>query len=220
VRRGPLAALFGLAISVLGATSVEAAGPEVGGAYQGEGYYDTNVRENVVDQRLDVGASYNHFSAGIVFLSHAPSNPRYLDPNNFGAHTEGIRKRWITASHGPVQARLGDSYATFGSGIVLRIIEDQTVDFDNVVDGGHIKVDWRRLTLEGISGMNSYGEASTMPKGLSGRWDFGKEWTAGVNGVVIDSLDGELSLPGRDVIGGAQVSGSLPGGVSWPALRT
>lgn len=204
-------------MAVRGVSAGMAADTEVRGGYQLEGYYDTELEENVADQRLDLGASWGRFSAGVVFLSHAPSNPQLLDPNAYGPQTSGIRKRWVTAVHGPVEARLGDSYATFGSGIVLRIIEDQSVDFDNGIDGGQVKVAWRRFSLEGISGANSYGETRTLAKGLSARAEIGRGWQAGASGAVIDSVSDETSRPGRDQIGGLQVAGPLPGGASLTA---
>jgi hypothetical protein len=207
-------ACLALACMAGGIGPASAAEIDLRGAYQLEGYYETNLSESVADQRLDINAAYSHFSSGIVFLAHSPSNPRFLDPNGYGAHIEGIRKRWVTVEHGALQARLGDSYATFGSGMVLRIIEDQTVDFDNVVDGGSAQYAWRGLTVEGISGTNSYGESRTMVNGLSGRYDLGGGWLAGLNGAMIDSLSGPTPEPGRDAIGGIQAAGSLPGGTS------
>ncbi len=207
-------AAFGILLFAGGASAAGAAEVEIRAANQLEGYYDTKLEESVADDRLDVELRYDRFSAGIVFLSHTPSNPQFLDPNLFGPHVEGIRKRWVTASHGPIDLRLGDSYASFGSGMVLRIIEDQAVDFDNGVDGFHIEAALRRLTLEGIGGTNSYREARTIVKGLSSRLDAGKGWTFSMNGALIDSVIGDAPRPGRDGIGGMEAVGSLPGNVS------
>ncbi len=187
---------------------------EVRAGNQLEAYYDTKLEESLVDDRLDLDVRWNRFSAGIVFLSHSPSNHLLLDPNKFGPHQEGIRKRWVTAAHGPVEVRLGDSYASFGSGLVLRIYEDQAVDFDNVLDGAHVQAALGGLTLEGIAGTNSYGDARTVVKGLSGRYEVGRGWLVGVNGALIDSVEGAIPKPGRDGLASVQASGMLPGGVS------
>ena len=88
-------------------------------------------------------------------LSHSPSDHGRLDPNDFGAETQGIRKRWIEADGGDFFLRAGDSYATFGRGIVLSIFEDQTVDFDNVIDGVNARATWRGFEGEILSGTNS-----------------------------------------------------------------
>ena len=204
--------LSGLAASVL-AASPRAESTELRAGNQLEVYYDTQVDESVVDDRLDVDLRYDRFSAGIVFLSHSASNYLKLDQNKFGPSKQGIRKRWVTASNGPFEVRAGDSYATFGSGLVLRIFEDQAVDFDNVIDGARAQVTHGALTFEGIAGTNSYGEARTVVKGLSGRVEPRPGWLFGLNGAVIDTVSGDAPQPGRDGVASVQVDGGLPGGI-------
>lgn len=182
------------------------------GANQLELYYDTALEESLVDDRLDIDLTWNRFSAGVVFLSHTPSDPR-LDPNKYGIRQEGIRKRWVGAKHGPVEARLGDSYATLGSGMVLMIYEDKTIDFDNVVDGAHIRAELGRFDFEGIAGTNSYGRPATIVKGLAARSDLGKGWSVVANGALVDSVFGDEPRPGRDGIAGLQGTARLPGGI-------
>lgn len=183
------------------------------------GYYDTNVKESLIDDRLDIDFGYKMVSGGIVFLSHTPSDYHLLDPSKFGPHKEGIRKRWIAFEHDRFLARLGDSYATFGSGMVLRILEDQTVEFDNVVDGFFLQATPGIFTIEGIAGTRHLNleanEGRTMVKGLSARVETKAGSTLGMNAAVIDSLKGTESAPGRDAVVGFQGSGTSPGGIDF-----
>jgi hypothetical protein len=213
--RGARAALLGSLALLTATPHARAADADVRGANQLQAYYDTNLNESLLDDRLDVDLRYDRFSAGIVFLSHTPSGPG-IDPNKYGPRSEGIRKRWITATYGPIEARLGDSYATFGTGLVINIYEDKTVNFDNVIDGARVAANWNDFTLEGIAGTNSIGDPATAIQGLSARRSFADGWMIGLNGALIDSLDSTTSpgpSKGRDGIGGIEARGSLPGGV-------
>ncbi len=211
------AVLISAAIALLLAGAAGAAEIDVRGANQLEAHYGTDVKESVLDDRLDLDFQIDRFTAGIVFLSHTPSNYLRLDPNQFGPRQEGIRKRWVTGSYGGIDLRLGDSYATFGSGLVLRIFEDQAVDFDNVVDGFHISTSRGIWSLEGIGGTNSYGDARTMVKGISARVEPAGGWLFGANAAVIDSIDGGTAAPGRDGMAGLQANALFPAGIDVTA---
>ena len=152
--------------------------------------YSTELDESTVDDRLDLGISFRRFGAGIVYLAHEPTDHTRLDRNKYGPRQEGIRKRWITAATDHFEVRVGDNYAAFGSGLVVRIVEDQAVDFDNVVDGFYGMGTYRGLTFEAIAGTNSIDAPVTMVKALTGRVDAGRGWTLGLNGAVIDSVQG------------------------------
>ncbi|MFB3909916.1 MAG: DUF6029 family protein [Candidatus Eisenbacteria bacterium] len=186
------------------------AGIDVRAANQLEVYYDTELKESLLDDRLDVDLSYKMFSAGVVFLSHTPSDPLRLDPNDYGAQQQGVRKRWVTGQRGPLELRLGDSYATFGNGLVLRIFEDQAVDFDNAVDGVHGTASLGSFTIEAIAGTNSFGEEETNVAGVSGSFTAGG-WLMSLNGARVDSVAGKATRPGKDWLGSVQASGNLLG---------
>ncbi|MBD3161088.1 MAG: hypothetical protein GF346_02850 [Candidatus Eisenbacteria bacterium] len=201
--------LFG---GLLIASDSEAEEGRIRAANQLEVYYDTNLEESVLDDRLDLDLSWGRFSGGIVFLSHSPSNPQLLDPNDFGVRQEGIRKRWATATIEPITVRLGDSYASFGNGLVLRVVEDQAVDFDNVLDGMAIEAELGRFEIEGIAGTNSLGPERTVVKGVSALFFADAGWHVSFNGAIVDSVDGTTVVPGRDQIGGIEGGAYLPGG--------
>ena len=216
---GRLLVLAGLSLVISHAPPAVAADASVRGANQLQAYYDTNLNESLLDDRFDLDLAYDRFSAGIVFLSHTPSGPG-IDPNKYGPRQEGIRKRWITASYGPFEARLGDSYATYGTGLVINIYEDKTVNFDNVIDGARLQAAGNGFTVEGIAGTNSLGDPAVSVQGLSARRSFSNGWMIGLNGALIDSLESEISPgggKGRDGLGGLEARGEIPGGIGVTA---
>lgn len=218
--RGPREFLFiGFAAiaSLMTLSAARAEDVNIWATNQLEADYNSEIDENTVDDRLDLGISFRRFSAGIVYLAHEPSDHTKLDRNKYGARSEEIRKRWVTAATDNFELRVGDSYAAFGSGLMLRIVEDQAVDFDNVVDGIYAMGTYKRFTVEEIAGTNSLDEATTMVKAISSRLDAGHGWTVGLNGVVIDSVQGSNPVPGRDGLVGVQTNGPLPGGIDLTA---
>ncbi len=180
-------------------------------ANQFEFYWDNDVEETVVDDRLDVTVSRGAFTLGGTFLSHSPSDPGRLDPNDFGEQVQGLRKRWLEVQTDDFRARVGDVYATFGRGLILNIFEDQTVDFDNVLDGFYGSADLNdRVTLEVISGTNSLGDEFQTLKGAQASFYLPKNVTVGLEGVWSDSLGTELTgRPGGDRLYGGHAGGSL-----------
>jgi hypothetical protein len=182
-----------------------------------EADYSTELDESTIDDRLDLGISFKRFGGGLVYLAHEPTDHTRLDRNKYGPRSNGIRKRWVTAETDNFAVRAGDSYAAFGSGLLVRIVEDQAVDFDNVVDGFYGMGTYKAMTLEMIAGTNSIGEPVTVVKALTARFDAGRGWTMGLNGAVIDSVKGEDPAPGRDGLVGAQANGPLPGGIDLTA---
>lgn len=206
-----------LLTTILATTDLLAEEADIHAANQLELFYDSNLDESVVDDRLDIDLTYGRFSAGLVFLSHSPSDHRLLDPNDFGARVEGIRKRWVMANADPFTVRLGDSYVNFGNGLVLRVFEDQSVDFDNVLDGVYVTADRSGFVVEGIAGTNSLGPERTIVKGVGGRYESDSGWLIGLSGAIIDSVDGTSPTPGRDEIAGVQASAYLPGGIDVAA---
>jgi hypothetical protein len=151
------------------------------------------------------------YSVGATLLSHSPSNYDQLDPNGYGPQVQGIRKRWIEADAGDFFLRAGDSYATFGRGLVLNIFEDQTVDFDNVMDGVNARATWRGLDGEVLSGTNSRGapEKLVLKAGrVAAPLPFG--WKTGIQGAWSDYFpDAAATRNGGDRLYGGLLQGTL-----------
>jgi hypothetical protein len=173
-----------------------------------EANYDSKLRESVLDDRLDVRVTHSIYSVGATLLSHSPSDYIRLDPNDLGPETQGIRKRWIEADGGDFFVRVGDSYATFGRGLVLNIFEDQTVDFDNVIDGVNARATWRGLEGEILSGTNSLYAPQMVLKAARFAAPLPGGWKVGIQGAWSDYLGGANGIRS----GGDRLYGGLLGG--------
>jgi len=176
----------------------------ISAADQLEAYYDRALEESVLDNRLDVTLGRGAYTLGASFLSHSPSDAGRLDPNDFGAQTQGIRKRWLEAATDDWTVRVGDVYSTYGRGLALSIFEDQTVDFDNVLDGVMARGALGPAELRVIAGTNSIGDEFQVLKGA--RLDLrGDRWGRfGLQGVWSDSTSvGGIGRPGGDRLYGS-----------------
>jgi hypothetical protein len=175
-----------------------------------EGNYDSKLRESVLDNRFDLRVARDMYSVGATLLSHSPSDYGRLDPNAYGPQEQGIRKRWIEADAGNFFLRAGDSYATFGRGLVLNIFEDQTVDFDNVIDGVNARATWRGLEGEVLSGTNSLGAPEMVLKAGRLAASLPHGWKTGFHGVWSDYFPDAAALrTGGDRLYGGLLQGAL-----------
>lgn len=182
-------------------------------ANQFEAYWDTELEETVVDDRLDASITRGNFTIGATFLSHTPSENNILDPNDYGSQVQGVRKRWLEIQANDFSARVGDVYASFGRGLSLQIFEDQTVDFDNVLDGFYGSAslnDWAQLEL--ISGTNSLGDPYQTIKGTQFTFSLPRQVMLGLEGVWSDKMGPEATGGRRQsesLLGGGHLGGSL-----------
>lgn len=200
----------GFALAALVWTTLLPAGPARGQeagettyqiANQMEGWYNTEDRETVLDNRLDARVARGPYAIGATFLSHSPSDAQRLDPNDFGPQQQGLRKRWIEATTDRFALRAGDVYATFGRGLALSVFEDQTIDFDNVLDGAWGKATLGRADFEIIGGTNSHGEAGVVLKGARAavrpfEGDEGSTALPGMLGRALASFAPEIGVTG------------------------
>jgi len=199
-------------LALLAALAPRLQAADVTVANQLEAYYDTDLRESLLDDRLDASLRQGPFSLGVTLLSHSPSNDAVLDPNNLGPQQQGIRKRWLEARTDDLALRLGDVYATFGRGMALQIYEDQVVDFDNVIDGVYGSVDQRALHAQFIGGTNSYGPSTLVLKGAELAAELPAGFRLGTHGVWTDYLaEIEQTRTGGDRLYGGFLGGSLLG---------
>jgi hypothetical protein len=179
-------------------------------ANQFEFYWDTDLDETLVDDRLDASITKGPFTLGATFLSHSPSDPQRLDLNDFGPQVQGVRKRWLEANTSDLNLRIGDVYATFGRGLALQVFEDQTVDYDNVLDGFYGSGSFKDASLEVITGTNSLGDPFQVLKGAQLLLPLPRRFTIGLEGVWSDSVGSALqSRPGGDRLWGGHLGGGL-----------
>lgn len=179
-------------------------------AGQLEGYYDSKWKETVLDNRLDAMVSHGPYALGASFISHSPSDFTRLDPNNFGPEIQGVRKRWLEARTENWDLRVGDSYATFGRGLALQIFEDQTVDFDNAIDGAAGRAAFGPAEIKFLAGTNSFGPAAQVLKAAHLGFALPAGFRAGAHGVWSDNLSGlSDARTGGDRLYGGLLGGSL-----------
>jgi hypothetical protein len=202
IRRGCVLLVLG---AFLAARPVPAQELQYQIANQTEGYYDTKWKETLLDSRLDALVSHGRYSAGAVMVSHSPSDPGRLDPNNLGPARQGVRKRWLEAKTDGWDLRLGDAYAAFGRGLALQIFEDQTVDFDNAIDGVTGSATLGRTDFQFLAGNNSFGPVQQVLKAAHVGYQLPAGLRAGLHGVWSDNLGGA----GQGRTGGDRLYGGL-----------
>jgi len=185
-------------------------------ANQFEFYYDTDLRESVMDDRMDVLASRGPYRLGVTLLSHSPSNEAALDPNNYGRQRQGIRKRWFEASVDEYAARVGTVYGTHGRGLALSIFEDQIVDFDNALDGFAGRASRGPLTVDVIGGTNAFGPAALTLKAARVGVGLPAGFQAAAEGTWADYQEGPKDAEvrtGGDRLYGGLLQGTILGRV-------
>lgn len=175
-----------------------------------EAWYDTDLEETLIDNRLDVLGFYGPLSVGAVFISHSPSDASKLDPNDYGPQMQGVRKRWLEFQQAAWGIRVGDIYGGFGRGLALQIFEDQTVDFDNALDGFAGRGSVGRYDFQILGGTNSFEDPLLVMKAASVRTGLPGGFRAGMHGVWADTLAPRGGArPGGDRLYGGLLEGEL-----------
>ncbi|MEZ4655195.1 MAG: DUF6029 family protein [Candidatus Eisenbacteria bacterium] len=146
---------------------------------------------------------------GATFLSHSPSDAQRLDLNDYGKQVQGVRKRWLEATTDDLDLRIGDVYATFGRGLALQVFEDQTVDYDNVLDGFYGAGYFRDASFEFISGTNSLDDPFQVMKAGQLLLPLPRRFELGLEGVWSDSVGSGLQSRPGDRLMGAHLGGSV-----------
>ncbi|MBK8231359.1 MAG: hypothetical protein IPK72_12375 [Candidatus Eisenbacteria bacterium] len=152
-----LAGAAGVAAAVgLGNDPARAEEASIQIANQLEAYYDSELEESVMDDRLDATLSYGPYSLGTVFLSHSPSGPLRVDPNDFGEKRQGLWRRWIGAETEGWSVKAGHVYSTFGRGLGFSVFEDQVVDFYPALDGFLGEAEFGIASIKAVAGTADY----------------------------------------------------------------
>ena len=193
-------ALLGLAVTGGAARAQEAT--TYSAANQLEGWYSSELHESVLDDRFDLRVAHGPYAVGGTILSHSPSSDA-LDPNDYTTARQGIRKRWFEAAAGPYALRAGNIYSTFGRGLALAIFEDQTVDFDNTLDGFQASAQNDRAEVEILGGSNAYGPTELVLKAARVGAALPRSWKGGLTGVWADRMAGTSRQDGNRLYGGS-----------------
>jgi hypothetical protein len=203
---------------LLGPGAARAQGVRLQASQEMEIWHDTDVDETVADQRLDLYLAYEAFAFQTTFLIHQPTDAARLDPNLYGDPFQGVRKKMLEAHLGPARIQVGNVYSTLARGVALRVVEDQTVDFDNGVDGFRGLWEEDAFQVEVLAGRNAYGEVQTYLKAGSLRWSPLSGLGLGLHAIQVDSTKDAAGRPrSRDRVWGGEASAQ---GSWWDVYAT
>ncbi len=118
--------------------------------------YDVNLKREIFENWLNADYRKGIFSAGIRFDIFQPNDP---DPSISRGKEKfsGIDFKYLKAEFGDVETggeiTVGNYYALFGRGLVLKSYEDRSIRIDNNLLGVKFIGRYKGLTLTALSGM-------------------------------------------------------------------
>jgi hypothetical protein len=131
----PLLAACGLAALALLATSAPAYEDVTAtGAVRAEYLQNTGVDASALDARVDLDLGVGPLTLGVVYRAYQLSDPSY-NPASIDVPDAAIKHRYVEYNEGPLSARAGHVFATFGHGLTLRSYEDVDLEHDTLLDG-------------------------------------------------------------------------------------
>ena len=83
---------------------------------------------NYFDNRININGDWNNWSSWIEF--------EHSNPPELGRRNIGLRKFRIDYSTNNITVKLGDLYEFWGNGLVLNMVDDQSIDLDTGIRGG------------------------------------------------------------------------------------
>ena len=118
--------------------------------------YDITLKQEIMENWLNLDYRHEIFSAGIRFDIFQPNDPNPAVNRNKNRYSE-IDYKYIKAEIGESEIGMditaGNYYALFGRGMVLKIYEDRNVRIDNNLLGVKIDARYNNLRLKALSGM-------------------------------------------------------------------
>ena len=149
-------------------------------ANQMEYSFSTETNNEILENWLNADFYFDAFTAGLRMELYQPSEFRTME--------EDITFRYFEYFHDNIQARVGNYYAMFGRGMILRTYEDRDIRVDNNLEGVKFDVTYGRFSASFLSGR---------PEGPSGtRTD------------LLHGADFTLNTIGTFTLGGSYVSNS------------
>ena len=99
---------------------------------------------NYFDNRININGNWNNWNAWIEF--------EHSNPPELGLKKIGLRKLRIDYSGDNYTIKLGDLYEFWGNGLVLNMVDDQSIDLDTGVRGGLFSYFKDKYAIETIVG--------------------------------------------------------------------
>lgn len=149
--------------------------------------YSTRTNNEILENWLDVDLYFDTFTAGLRLELYQPKDPTLQFPGSEPVE-EDITFRYFEYRRDNIEARIGNYYAMFGRGLVLRSYEDRNIRIDNNLEG--VKFGFSHDKLSGVV--------------LSGR----PEGPSGDRTDLLHGADLSLRPMERVLLGGSYVSNS------------
>ncbi|GEM_PF-1389187 len=109
---------------------------------------DSGVHNDSLRNRLTVDMLYGNFYAGIWYEAFEPITRLTTGDTSY----EGITQRYFGWTDGNAEIRLGNYYANFNRGLILRAYENQDVQIDKNLDGVWASYRGNKFNLEALNG--------------------------------------------------------------------
>lgn len=110
-------------------------------------YGDSENNFNFSENRLDLNGNWNQWMGWIQFESSLPPQ--------LGKRENGIRKFRLEYSSNNFTLKVGDLYEIWGRGLLLNMIDDQSIDLDTGIRGGMVQWSNNLFSVEFINGGQS-----------------------------------------------------------------
>ncbi len=118
--------------------------------------FDNQAKREIFENWFNLDYSYGIFNAGIRFESFQPNDPNPAVARG-RKRDSGINFKYIRAEIGDIHANaeftVGNYYALFGRGMLLKIYEDRNLRVDNNLTGIKLNIKYEDLYISVLSGM-------------------------------------------------------------------
>ena len=128
--------------------------------------YSTETNNEILENWLDIDFYFENFTAGLRMELYHPRDPTLQFPGS-DAVEEGVTFRYFEYQRDNIRARIGNYYAMFGRGLVLRTYEDRNIRIDNNMEGVRFDFSKDLLSATFLSGrpINLSGERTDLLHG-------------------------------------------------------
>ena len=107
-------------------------------------YGDSENDFNFSEHRIDLNGSWNEWTSWIQF--------EYGKPPQLGRESVGLRKFRIDYVKDNFSFKVGDLYEYWGRGLMLNMVDDQSIDLDTGIRGGQIQWSNNIISTELLGG--------------------------------------------------------------------
>ena len=125
------------------------------------GLGNSNNSFNYTEHRLGLNLDWNQWSGWLEL--------EYAKPPELGRDFIGLRKFRLEYVNKNTTVKIGDLYEYWGRGLILNMTDDQSIDLDNGITGGHYNWSNDMLGFEVLAGKQSVWMLSNQAKNFNDR---------------------------------------------------